>query len=355
MAFDSTIPLLLSLLIGPGHMDHVALEEPLRLTDPTRFAKAGEAYFDPDGRRIIFQAIEHPADGSEPEEIYAMFLGTLAFDEAGAVIGLDRITQLSPPRSANTCGWFHPDNDDIVLFATTMSPPRPGKVPGYQRDTGRYRWMFPPGMDIVAARLAEDGTVISFNPLTSDSNHYIAEGSWSGDGRHLLYCSLESGDGDIYCKDLVSGESHLLVGAAGYDGGPFFSPDGRRVTYRSDRRGDHLLQVFVADLVFNEQGTIVGTDNEVQLTDNSHVNWCPFWHPSGTYLVYATSELGHENYEIFAVSVGEETPRRRRITQSPGFDGLPAFDAAGRWMMWTSKRDGTSQLWIAPLTAREHP
>ncbi|MFM8874135.1 MAG: hypothetical protein ACKOJI_12465, partial [Phycisphaerales bacterium] len=35
-----------------------------QLTFPDRFVKAGESYFSPDDRRIVFQAIERPTDGS---------------------------------------------------------------------------------------------------------------------------------------------------------------------------------------------------------------------------------------------------------------------------------------------------
>ena len=33
--------------------------------------------------------------------------------------------------------------------------------------------------------------------------------------------------------------------AKGYDGGPFFSPDGKKILYRSDRKENDLLQVFI--------------------------------------------------------------------------------------------------------------
>ena len=41
---------------------------PVLLTDPAFFLKAGESYFDPAGKRVIFQAIEHPVEGEEPVE-----------------------------------------------------------------------------------------------------------------------------------------------------------------------------------------------------------------------------------------------------------------------------------------------
>ena len=98
-------------------------------------------------------------------------------------------------------------------------------------------------------------------------------------------------------------------------------------------------------------------EREFQVTDNEHVNWAPFWHNSGRYLVYSTSEAGHHNYEVFIVdadagdhSSGRPTrygTRRARVTVADGFDGLPAFDADSKLMIWTSQRsDGTSQLCI---------
>ena len=150
-----------------------------------------------------------------------------------------------------------------------------------------------------------------------------------------------------------------IVAADGYDGGPFFSPDGRWICYRSDREGNNLLQLFMSELKFDAGGAIVGVEREVQLTDNGHVNWAPFWHPSGAFQVYSTSEVSHRNYEVFAIDSTPDTPmgerKNRRITYAEGFDGLPVFSDNGEWMMWTSQRGAvypgeerpTSQVWVA--------
>jgi hypothetical protein len=75
--------------------------------------------------------------------------------------------------------------------------------------------------------------------------------------------------------------------------------------------------------------------------------------------VYATSEAGHDNYEVYEIQAqqggGVGKPARygtgkRRITDVAGFDGLPAFNAKGTTMIWTSQQGGDgSQLWIAPF------
>jgi roadblock/LC7 domain-containing protein len=195
--------------------------------------------------------------------------------------------------------------------------------------------------------------------------HYDAECSYSKDGRFILYAHViteklaDRPDADIYVYDTVTREHHVLVQQPGYDGGPFFSPDGKMICYRSDRSLDDLLQLFVAELVFDERGVPVGTKNEKQLTANGQVNWGPFWHPSGKFLVYGNSGNDHSNYEVYAIEVDMNKPaskmRTRRITFADGADVLPVFNNDGSLMAWTCQRgpmvEGetkpSSQIWIA--------
>jgi dipeptidyl aminopeptidase/acylaminoacyl peptidase len=323
-----------------------------QLTFPDRFVKAGESYFSPDGKRIVFQAIEVPAEGATADEFYAMFVCDVVRDAAGDITGVANIRRVSPKGSANTCGWFHPTKPSSLLFASTIGAPTAENTPGYQRGTSRYRWSFPPETRIVEVDLAKaDGSPESLTVLEGDGKAYVAEGSFSPDGRFLLFTSLETGDGDLYIRDAKTGARRAIVTAPGYDGGPFFSPDGKRIVYRSDRKQDNLLQVFVADLVFDADGSVTGIANERQLTSNEHVNWCPFFRPDGKTILYATSEVGHRNYEVFEIVLSDDAkaePVRRRVTEAEGADVLPVFSPDGKWMLWTGQRhEGkSSQLYI---------
>ncbi len=212
---------------------------------------------------------------------------------------------------------------------------------------------------------------------------YDAECSWSNDGRFVLYAKSKPTDTprpevDIAVYDTKTQKHHDLVVQPGYDGGPFFSPNGRFICYRSDRAGNDLLQVYIAELAFNDYGAPTGIKREMALTANEHVNWGPFWHPSGSLIVYATSQVGHSNYEVFAIEATQDASsslwdrsgeggakgkeagamRTRRITHTMGADVLPSFSADGRYMMWTCQRgpkvEGetkpSSQVWVAELT-----
>jgi hypothetical protein len=337
------------------------LENHVQLTSEKYFLKAGECYFSPDDRQIIFQAIERTADGVPDERFYQMYVADLLY-ENGRITGIENCKRLSPPGSANTCGWFHPTEPGVVIFGSTILPPVNPDKTGYNRGSSRYVWQFPAEMDIVRCNVAAaDGSATSLQRLVSNPEAYLAECVIRADGRFLVFCEHRvaegSNGGDLFLMDLADGRRVPATLSKGYDGGPFFSPEGRRLCYRSDRRGDDLLQVFVAELAFDQAGNVLGVEREFQLTDNLHVNWAPYWHPKGEHLVYTTSELGHKNYEVFLIDAdaggpGETTKygtRRRRITSAPKFDGLPVFNQAGSVMMWTSQRgeDGSSQVWAA--------
>ncbi|MAB80501.1 MAG: hypothetical protein CMJ89_14200 [Planctomycetes bacterium] len=344
-----------------GEDERGILENHIQLTSSERFRKAGESYFSPDGKQIIFQAIEKKKNPKLEEAFYQMYVADLVVG-GGRVRGIDNIKRLSPPGSSNTCGWFHPTEPGVVIFGSTLVPPRNPDRTGYQRNSSRYVWQFPQEMDIVRCEISRaDGTAANLERLVADPDAYLAECVVAPDGRHMVFCEHEveegSSGGDLLILNFASGKRVVVTGSEGYDGGPFFSPDGKRLCYRSDRRGDDLLQIFVAELAFDAHGNVTGVEREFQLTDNVHVNWAPYWHPNGRYLVYATSQMGHENYEVFVVDADPGTDggptkygtRRRRITHAEKFDGLPVFNNDASRMMWTCQRDaeGTSQVWLA--------
>src|SRR5688572_21781605 len=111
-----------------------------------------------------------------------------------------------------------------------------------------------------------------------------------------------------------------LTSVPGYDGGPFFSPDGTRIIWRR----------------FDEQGLIAdiwtmnldGSDPR-QITTFGAMSWAPYIHPSGQYVVFASNKLGFENFELFLVDIGG-TKQPVRVTYSDGFDGLPVPSPDGK-------------------------
>ncbi|MFO0858205.1 MAG: hypothetical protein U0640_12715 [Phycisphaerales bacterium] len=365
-----------------------------QLTFAKDYVKAGEAYFDPTSQWVIFQAVARPTPGVEADPFYAMYVGRLmrAMPESkvnvnegtGTHFALMDSQRISPRGSANTCGWFHPTQPGMIVMGSTLTTPKNEAKSGFQVGTRRYVWMFPEEMEVVTQRLnfmtASKGTADAPNLMFSRPK-YDAECSYDKSGRFVIYTHVEESeveakpDGNLYIFDTKTQKHHPIVIAPGYDGGPFFSPDGKSICYRSDRKGNDLLQLFVADLKFEKDadGTMipVGIEREWQITNDENVNWAPYWHPNGKTLVYASSAVAHTNYEVFAITLDWNKLRALpkdadaaasaaictpwRVTHAPGADVLPAFSPDGKWLMWTSQRgekiEGeakpSSQLWIA--------
>jgi Tol biopolymer transport system component len=307
--------------------------------------RSGEGYFSPDGKRLIFQSEREP--GNPFFQQYILDL------ESGET------TRVSPGKGKTTCGFFQPGKDRVLFSSTHADPEAAAKqkaelefrASGKQR---RYSWDYDKTADIFSA--TQDGT--DAVNLTH-SPGYDAEGAYSPDGKQIVFCSLRSAFpleklppkererydkdaawfGDIYIMNADGSNVRPLTTEPGYDGGPFFSPDGTRIVWRHFEENGMIADVWTMKLD--------GSDKK-RVTDFKSMSWAPFYHPSGKYFIFTSNKLGFENFELFIVdAVGEREPVR--VTFTPGFDGLPVFSPDGKKLCWTSGRtgDGKSQLFIA--------
>jgi TolB protein len=296
--------------------------------------RAGEGYFSPDSQEIVYQA--YPV-GYPFYQIYTQKLEN----------GIPR--RVSPGRGRTTCSYFSVDGKKI-LFASAHTHPelaneekkeRISQAKGGRR---RYQWNFDKHMNIYVCD--HDGT--NLKQLTHSSG-YDAEGSYSSDGKQIVFTSTRDGDADLYIMNADGSGVRQLNNQPGYDGGPFFSPDNQWVIYRSDRQKEHMLQLYAIS---------VDGKHEVQLTDNLNVvNWAPYFHPSGKLIVWTRADYSKgyrgASFNLFTMEISS-TPtefkggKTQQITFSDATDILPVFSPDGKKLMWTSTRseDKSSQLWI---------
>ncbi len=304
------------------------------------FHNAGEAYFSPDGKDIIFQATPI---GQTDYQIYTMNLKG----------GEPRM--VSTGKGACTCAYYRPDGKKIIFASSHLDPDL--DKPKETSPKKGYEWDFNAHMDIFEA----DPDGANLKRLT-DAPGYDAEGSYSADGRFIVFTSQRDGDLEIYVMNADGSDQRRITHGKGYDGGPFFSPDGRSILYRGDRRNDGKQ---------NLQIRLVGADasHDRALTDNELFNWCPFWHPSGKSFIFTQADHSlrargeKPNYDLYLMKVPQgdtakpaPTPESMvRITTDPAFDGLPVFSPDGRMLMWTSRRGGLEhpQVFIADFRLPE--
>lgn len=306
--------LLLLSFFGTVHAQEAVLLNIEQLTSPSMgFEKAGEAYFSPDGEKIIFQGVPI---GEENYQIYTLDLHTR------------ELIKISQNAGACTCSYFRPDGKKIIFAAS------PKKA---QHETnGSYKWDLTPFMNIYEANVdGSEAIALTQGPA------YHAECAYSPDGKHIVYASNEDGSMNIYVMKRDGSDVRQLTHTKHcYNGGPFFSPDGAKIVFRADREVPDYLQIYTID---------IDGENLTQLTCNDAVNWAPFWHPTGRAIAFTTSLHGHHNYQIYLLNI--ETKEQYRVTYFPTFNGLPTFNREGDKLLWTSKRgeDCTSQVFIADL------
>lgn len=305
------------------------------------FVRAGEGYFSPDMKQIIFQA-EEKNTGNPFYQIFVMDLDS------------GKYRRVSPGVGKTTCAYFRPDGKKII-FASTHEDPATSKQYAEEyarreedRKAGRrrrYLWDFDPHMAIYEAD--RDGSRLK---RLTDAPGYNAEGSYSPDGKQIVFCSNRSGPEnlELYVMDADGKNVRQLTHVPGcYNGGPFFSPDGKRVIFRSDRKKKDHLQLYVINAD--------GTDERALTDDLNWVFWAPYWYKDGKHIVYTAADHGdptkRPNYDLYWMEL--ETGKKVRLTYAPGADVLPVFSPDGKKLMWTSNRDGRSptQLYMADFVA----
>ena len=300
--------------------------------------RAGEGYWAPDGKRLVFQSEREP--GNPFYQIYTLDLTT----------GDTR--RISPGYGKTTCSFIRPGSDEIEFASTHHDP----KSKQYQQEeidfrasgkTRRYSWDYDPEFEIYT--YAEKTG--KYARLTN-ARGYDAEGSYSPDGQWIAFTSMRdaynrtlsaeeqkqleidpSYFAEIYIMRADGSGQKRLTNVPGYDGGPFFSPDGKRIIWRRFDTSGLIANVFT----MNPDGSDVR-----QITDFGAMSWAPYIHPSGQYILFASNKLGFENFEVYLVDIdGKKEPVR--ITYSDGFDGLPVPSPDGRQVAWTSTRAGGSE------------
>ncbi|MGV3660644.1 MAG: M28 family peptidase [Prosthecobacter sp.] len=306
--------------------------------------RSGEGYFSADGTKMIFQSERE--EGNPFYQIYLMDLET--GDQE----------RISPGMGKTTCAWIHPDGKR-VLFASTHTDAESKKLQQAEYEerknakVRKYSWDYDEHYDIFEYTLADK----SLKNLTN-TRGYDAEGDYSPDGKKIVFASnraayegkLSKEDEEklkidkqyfmeIYTADADGSNVKRLTDVPGYDGGPFFSADGRRVCWRRFTPKGDVAEVWTMNVDGSEQKAI---------TKLGAMSWAPYFHPSGEYLIFTTNLQGFANFELYIVdAAGKHEPVR--VTTTDGFDGLPVFTPDGKKLSWTSGRTsgGQSQIYIA--------
>lgn len=281
-----------------------------------------EAYWSPDGRRLIFQSTR----------------GELKCDQI-FVMNAEGSNQhmVSTRKGRTTCGYFLPDGKHILYASTHLS----GDVCPLPADRSKgYVWAVYPSYDIFEAK--DDGTALR---RLTETYGYDAEETVNWKTKKIIYTSLSSGDLDLWTMNLDGSHKKQITTSFGYDGGAVFSRDGAKIAWRANHPQTPNAKKTYSDLLRENLTSPMKMElfvsdangkNARQITNFNCASFAPTFTPDGKQLLFSSNrhDCDGRKFELYLVNL--DGTDLRQVTNFGTFTAFPEFSPDGRKLAFVS-------------------
>jgi Tol biopolymer transport system component len=161
----------------------------------------------------------------------------------------------------------------------------------------------------------------------------------SPDGEHAIVSIADTqlGTTDLWVYDVKRGLRSRFTFDDAEDDSPAWSPDGDRVAFASNRRGQ--FDVYVKSLG--------GPGEEELLYESEEEAYPSEWHPDGSVLALWVRSR-ETSWDIWVLPLdGERTPGP--FLETPFIEGGAAFSPDGRWLAYFSDESGRFEVYVRPF------
>ncbi len=307
----------------------------------TNGGQNAEAYWSPDGKRLVFQTTRDPY---ECDQIFTM-------NADGSEQKL-----VSTGKGRTTCGYFLADNKHIVYGSTHEAAPK--CPPSPDRSKG-YVWAVFPGYDIF---LAEDNGKI-VKKLT-DAPGYDAEATVNFKTKQIVYTSMASGDLDLWTMKPDGSAKKQITKSIGYDGGAVFSHDGKTLVWRGNHPSTPETMTKYKDLLKDNLTTPMKMElfisdakggNVKQITNFGCASFAPSFTPDDKKIIFSSNknECDGRKFELFMVNL--DGSGLEQVTTFGGFTSFAEFSPDGKKLVFASDHQAKARYEFNIFTADWKP
>ena len=173
--------------------------------------------------------------------------------------------------------------------------------------------------------------------------------SWSPDGGRIAFMSRRDGhviDGrptyEIYVMDADGDNPQNLTNDPNDDRQPSWSPDGKRIVFMAQRPGHFRGKLGITSEIY-----VMDADggNQQRLTENRQNDWYPSWSPDGERIAFSSDRKGDfENFEIYVMDT--DGGNQQKLTNHRSTDDSPSWSPDGKRIAFSSWRDGDSEIYV---------
>ncbi len=257
--------------------------------------------------------------------------GVLVFEQAGFIHELDLNNGKQHIVNINAAGdfsWMMPRWEDVTSRMTNISLSPTGKR------------VLVEARGEVFTIPAEKGDVRN---LTNSSGSAERDPAWSPDGKYISYFSDKSGEYRVHivAPDGLTPPREIALDKPTHYYTASWSPDSKKLLF-----SDTNLHVWVLDV---ETGKAKDVGNDPWMVPSRTLN--PTWSPDSKWVAYA-SRLRSMYHAIFISNV--ETGETKQVTDGLADAVWPAWDANGKYLWFLASTDfGLRSQWL-DMTSYDH-